>query len=482
MTLLQPVVHGRHRGLWIEEAFGVAGEQTSPPSQNLTEQLKADVCVIGGGYTGLWTALRLKELEPTLDVVVLEADHCGSGASGRNGGFVLSWWSKLRTLIKLCGEEEGLRLARAAEAAVPAIGRFCEKNGIDAHFSAGGWLWAATSSLHLGAWDATVSACEERGLDVFTRLAPAEVTARAGSPIHLGGVWERAAATVQPALLAGGLRRVAAARGIRIFENTPVASLTRYGSVLATTPAGSVTASAVVLAINAWAASLPELRRAILPMSSDVIATVPNPDHLPEIGWTGGESISDTRMMVHYYRTTRNGRIVFGRGGEAHGFLGRVPRSLEVVGERASRTERGFHRAYPMLTEVAVSHAWTGAVDRSEAGLPFFGELREVPGVHYGVGFSGNGVGPAWLAGRILASRALGRRDVWTEHRLNHGPCSTFSPDPVRYFGGILVREAIRREERAADLGRPVGDIARAFINLAPAGVRKGAAPAEKPE
>ena len=127
------------RSLWLQEAL--AGEDDAAP---LEREEQADVCIVGGGYTGLWTALKLKEHDPSLDVVIVEADVCGGGASGRNGGFVMSWWSKFLKLGHLCGEEEALRLARASAEAVSAIGEFCEVHSIDADFREDGWLWAAT--------------------------------------------------------------------------------------------------------------------------------------------------------------------------------------------------------------------------------------------------------------------------------------------------------------------------------------------------
>lgn len=480
MTTLQPVAPAGRRSLWLDEAL--AREPGTEAAEPLGGGLRADVCVIGGGYTGLWAALRLKELEPSLEVVVLEADICGGGASGRNGGFALSWWAKLRTLLKLCGEEEGLRLAREAEAAVAEIGRFCERHGIDADYRAGGWLWAATAPPQVGAWEATVRACEERGIDAFVRLTPEDVAARAGSPAHLAGVWERSAATVQPALLARGLRRVAIAQGVRVYERSPVHRLDTGSPPVARTPHGAVVADAVVLAINAWAASLPELRRAILPMSSDMVATAPAPERLAAMGWTGGECVSDARMMVQYYRTTRDGRVAFGRGGEAHGYLGRVTATLEALDARGRRTAQALRRAYPRLADVPITHQWTGAIDRSEDNTPFFGRLRANQRVVYGAGYSGNGVAPSLIGGKVLASAALGRRDEWTETPLNHGPRSLFPPDPARYFGGIAVREAVRRKEVAEDAGREVGGLVRAIVGLAPSGMQKGAVAGTAPD
>ena len=140
-----------HRSLWLQEALGDA-----PDAEPLVGAQRADVAIVGGGFVGLWTALRIKEHEPDCDVVVLEQDVCGYGASGRNGGFAIGWWPKLGTLVALAGEEEGIRLARAADEAVEEIGRWTEANGVDANYVHGGHLWTAATPAQLGAWDGAV--------------------------------------------------------------------------------------------------------------------------------------------------------------------------------------------------------------------------------------------------------------------------------------------------------------------------------------
>src|SRR5918995_7220 len=142
------------RSLWLREALAAEDGSGSP---ELLEEVGADVCVVGGGYTGLWTALRVKELEPDASVVVVEANICGGGPSGRNGGFALSWWPKVETFVERVGAEEAFRLVRASAQAVDELGEFCEREGVDAHFRRGGWLWTATSSAQLDGWEGAVA-------------------------------------------------------------------------------------------------------------------------------------------------------------------------------------------------------------------------------------------------------------------------------------------------------------------------------------
>ena len=471
-----------HRSLWLQQ---VLGEESGPPAEPLQGDLRADVCVLGGGYTGLWTAIELKRREPGLDVVILEADICGGGASGRNGGFVLSWWAKLGSLVKICGESDALWIAREAEKAVGFLGDFCHEHGIDAEYRRGGWLWTATSRAQTGSWEGTVAETERLGVPAFQRLDPDEVRSRGGSASYFAGVFEPSAATVQPARLARGLARVAREAGVRVFEKTPVREVYGKTPLVVATPGGRVTADVVVSALNAWTAALRPLRRlsrAFVPITSDMVASGPAPEALALTGWRGGECITDSRLLVHYHRTTEDGRIVIGRGGGAMGAAGWFGATFHYDRRRCEGVAASLHALYPSFRAAPVTHAWSGPIDRSETGIPFFGRAEGAPNLVYGLGFSGNGVGPCVLGGRILASLALRADDRWTRSALVRGPFHLFPPEPVRFLGGSLVREAVRRKEALDDEGRTAGPVVARLAALAPAGLFKvgGAACAEE--
>jgi glycine/D-amino acid oxidase-like deaminating enzyme len=448
------------RSLWLEEAL--AGADDAP---QLTGDVQADVCVVGGGYTGLWAALRVTELEPSARVVLVEADVCGGGPSGRNGGMVLSWWSKFGTLEAACGMDEALRLARASADAVAAIGPFCDEHGIDAHYRRDGWLWSATSSPWIGAWRATIDRLERLGEGPFRVLNGEEVSARTGSPRQLAAAFEESGAIVQPALLARGLRRVALERGVQVYEHSPVLALERSGL---RTRRGRVRAAAVVLALGPWAIQLRGLGRALAVVSSDVIATPPVPGRLEAIGWRDGVSVSDARARTEYYRPTRDGRVVFGKGGGTLAFGSRIGPSFQGRPAHLAEVEAAFRRVYPGLEDVPVAAAWTGPIDRSRTGLPFFVRLQN--GTVAGAGYSGRGVAQSYLGGRILASLALGREDEWSSCGLVHTP-GNLPPEPFRYLGGRVLRAAVAATEQAEDDGRRPPRLAAAATALAPPGL-----------
>jgi glycine/D-amino acid oxidase-like deaminating enzyme len=292
-------------------------------------------------------------------------------------------------------------------------------------------------------------------------LDAAEARARCDSPLFLGGALRRTAATVQPARLALGLRSRLLDRGVRIHERSAVLSL-RDG--LARTREGSVRAGAAVLAVNSAAAGFAGHRLSLAVASSHIVLTEPVPDVIDELGWTGGESISDCRTLLHYLRTTRDGRIAFGWGGGHMGFGGRRLGVLEVDPAAAATTRERLVRFFPQLRGRRVTHAWGGPIDVSPTHLPVFGSRGRV---HHGYGFTGNGVGPSYLGGEILARLALDRRDDVTRLALVEPGRKLFPPEPLRWAGGSAIRAALVRADRAADAGR-APDAATAFVASLP--------------
>src|SRR5664279_6304735 len=232
-----------------------------------------------------------------------------------------------------------------------------------------------------------------------------------------------------------------------------------------TTPTGILSAPQIVLATNAALSAWRPASRSLTNFGSYVVLTEPAPEALETIGWTGGEAIVDGRMFLHYFRTTSEGRVLMGSGSGPIGFAGRIDDRFSLDGPTTARAEAGLRRLLPGLGGARIERAWGGPIDVSSDHLPFFGTK---PGtrIHYGAGYSGHGVGPSWLGGRILASLALDADDEWTRLPLVTRRVPTLPPEPLRRIGGGLVRSAIMACETAEEQGRRPPLAARAGAAL----------------
>jgi glycine/D-amino acid oxidase-like deaminating enzyme len=406
--------------------------------------VSADVAIVGGGYLGMWTAWHLLEREPNARIVLLERDRCGFGPSGRNGGFVNGYEDKLEVVTERFGAAAGRRLIDAAANAVTAIGEFCEREGVDAWYRSEAHVEIATNAAQDGPW---------------ASMTPAEVVRHARSPRFRGGL-AIPGATVHPARLAFGLRDRLLARGVRIFEHSRV---TRIAGTSVTTDGGQVDAPSVVVAVNHVAGGLRPFRRKVSTASSHIVLTAPIPDKLEEIGWTDGSALADHRTMLHYFRTTNDGRIVFGWGGGRMGYGTRRRRALDVDPGVSAHDEAMLRRFFPQLEGVPIEHRWGGPIDVSPIRLPQYHQDGRVVA---GFGFTGNGVGPTYLGGQILSGMALDARDELTSLPLVNPDVPRFPPEPLRFIGGSLIRAAMVRADEDADQGRPSSPPVRFFAGL----------------
>jgi glycine/D-amino acid oxidase-like deaminating enzyme len=456
--------------LWLDDAARVAPFSWTP----LTESRSSDVVIVGGGYTGLWTALSIRQWDPGARVCLLEGDLCGSGASGRNGGFAVGWWSKIGSLTKALGAQDGVSVARLVSGGVDTIEETFQARGIDVHFQRGGWLWTASSPAQADAWKSTVAAAERVGVKAFEVLDADEIARRTGSPTHVGGVLDASGGTVHPGLLVRALRAAAIAAGVEVFERSPVAEVTSGDKVRVRTQGGSVvTADRCVLALNAWMAHLDAFRQSTVVVSSDMIATEPVPELLDAIGWRGGEGISDSHLMLNYLIRTRDGRVAFGRGGGTLAWNGHISASFEHSPPQQRILRQHLIRLLPALRDARVTHAWAGAVDRTMSGLPYFGSVGKDARVFAGIGYSGTGVAPCVAGGKMLAATVLGATNEWTDAAaaLRRVQSGRLPPEPIRYLGGLIVQGAVARKERAEDEGRRPPPFTRTIARFVPGGV-----------
>ena len=288
---------------------------------------------------------------------------------------------------------------------------------------------------------------------------------RCDSPVFREAAFYPGAATVQPARLARGLRGRVIEAGVEVFEHTPVNVVERRGGeVVAVGAAGSVAAGAAVIATGGRAVGAARMRRRLTLTSSHMVITEPVPELLAELGWTGGECITDCRAMIHYFRTTADGRIAFGWGGGRVVFDGRSGGRAEVDPRVTTEIERHLLRFFPALAGRSIVWAWGGPIDVSPSHLPVIDSLDQ--GVHCAFGYTGHGVGPSRMVGRSLASLALDRRDAASRLALISPPAQTVPPEPFRYLGGSIIRRAILRTETALERGDRPGPLTRAVAAI----------------
>lgn len=436
----------------LSEALQQEDVQEQKP---LTGFIFRDVCIVGGGYTGLWTAILLKQAKPGLSIAIVEQEVCGYGASGSNGGCVLTLATKFLTLSKFYGRQEAARLVRESENAVGEIDDFCKKHGIECELKIDGAYYIATNTAQQGIMDPVLAALDSKGLSSWRTIDVNDARRRtANAFIKEGHVSERAG-SVQPAKLVRGLRRAALDLGIEIYEKTPMTGLEQGAPPLVKTPRGAIKANKVVLATNAWMATMfRQFSRSIAVVSSDICVTDPCPELLVKIGLDHGASICDSRIFVHYYHTTGDGRLLFGKGGNTFSYGSKMIRGFFEPSTYRGQLRQAINRFLPDLKDVGIAASWNGGSDRAVTGFPFFGNLNGHSDILYGFGYSGNGVTQALLGGKILRSLVLDLRDEWSRCGFVGGPRGNFPPEPIRYLGANMVRDAIRRKERAEDLER----------------------------
>lgn len=465
ITMRPPIVAPQgDRSFWLQS---IGADAVTTPLQGSAD---CDVAIVGGGYAGLWTALRIKEQSPHLRIVILEADFCGSGASGRNGGQVHSWFAEIDLLRALVGEADALMLCRATTDAIEELDGLQASGTIDMDLRLDGWLWTASARAQEGVWTAAYDICRSHGESQrFRHIQRNEIVRRTGSDVSYVGLAEGRAGTVQPAKLALGLRALAISKGIVIHEQSPVLDIAPGPRPQLRTASGSLQAATVVLAANAWLSAIPELHPYLYVVSSQVIATAPVPDILERIGWTDGASICDAQQHVLYYQRTADGTVIFGRGTGGIAYDDRIDARFNRSGDGGADNIREMHRVYPQLVDVPVLYDWSGPIDCTAEHLPVFGHLKDHANIFYAMGFNGTGIAQAPVAGRIMASLVLKRDDAWSRCGLvGIDRRSRLPPEPLRYLGARVVRRAIRRKNDIEILNRKPDPLTRFLAGLAP--------------
>ena len=441
----------RRISLWFDTV-----DDDLTPRPSLDRDVEADVAIVGAGYTGLWTGYYLVSQRPDLDVVIVEAETAGFGASGRNGGWCSALVAGKRAGVAAThGREAAVALQRAMFDTVDEIGRVAKEEGIDAGYAKGGTLSLATTPAHVETLKDHVS--DERawgfGEEDVRWLRAEETRQRVDVPGCLGSVFTPHCAAVHPAALARGLARSVERRGVRIFERTPAVSLEPRS---VRTPAGTVRAPVVVRATEAYTPRLPGLRRTLLPIYSLMIATEPLPRSFwDRVGWRDRETVTDGRHLIIYAQRTTDDRIALGGRGAPYHFASRVEDSFDRDARVFRALQRVLVQLFPAAATARVTHTWGGPLAAPRDWRPSVG-LDRSSGMAWAGGYVGDGVGASNLAARTLADLILERdtalvRLPWVNHRSR-----PWEPEPLRWLGSRIVQRAVMSADRAElRRGRP---------------------------
>jgi glycine/D-amino acid oxidase-like deaminating enzyme len=425
--------------------------------------VEADVCIVGGGFTGLWTAYELRRADPGLTVAVLEARHVGFGASGRNGGWVLGKISGSMAAWRARGGPEAPRvMVRAIRDTVEEVGAAVAREAIDCDWKHGGTLIAAQSDTQLGRLRAAAALERETlGEDLaWELLDAAQLADRLRIGDGRGALFSPHCARVQPAKLVAGLADAAERAGAVIHESTPV---TEIAPGLAQAATGQVRARYVLRATEGYTADLPGKHRVLLPMNSSMIVTEPLDEAVwAQLGWAGAETLLDGSHLYTYSQRTADGRIAIGGRGVPYRFGSRTDREGPVP-ERTIEDLRARLRAlFPALGDVAVARAWHGVLGVSRDWCPTVG-LNRSTGLGYAGGYAGEGVAAANLAGRTLRDMVLGRDSELTRLPWVGHPARKWEPEPLRFVGARGIYTLYRvadRHERVSGRASPVAAVA----------------------
>ncbi|MDP5183623.1 FAD-dependent oxidoreductase [Blastococcus sp. BMG 814] len=420
--------------LWLDTSTRPAPR---PPLGGDTE---TDLVIVGGGFTGLWTALRAKERDPQRRVLLLEADRIAEHATGRNGGFCEASLTHGEPNGRDRWPDEYEQLDRLGRENLAEIAATVQRYGIDCDFRRDGMLAVATREHEV--------ADLEPGEPGF--LDAAQVRAMVDSPTYLAGREEPdSCALVDPARLAWGLADAVESFGVRIAEHTRVEEVARRGgSVTVRTSSGIVTADRVVLATNAFRPLLARLRLHTVPVYDYVLATEPlTQEQLTSIGWQGRQGIGDSGNQFHYYRLTADNRIVWGGYDAIYHFGRRIDPALDDRRATHRVLAEHFYETFPQLSDVRFTHRWGGVIDTCTRFSAFFGSAFRGR-VAYALGFTGLGVGASRFAADVMLDLLDGATTERTRLQMVRRRPLPFPPEPLAFVGIQLTRWSLARADR----------------------------------
>ncbi|MFD8780763.1 NAD(P)/FAD-dependent oxidoreductase [Kitasatospora sp. NPDC059599] len=438
-------------------SFWYAADGVPEPGPGLPGDRDVDVCVVGGGYTGLWSAYYLKKADPSLRIALLEQRFCGYGASGRNGGWLYNGFAGRGAFAKRYGQQRAAAMQRVMDDAVGEVVEVAAAEGIEADIVRGGVLEVARSKPQLERLRAFVEGERGYGEGRVELLSAKEAGERVDVAGALGGSWSPFGARIQPAKLVRGLTRVVRDLGVEVYEGSAVTAIlpgSAYRKPRAVTGSGTVTADHVLRATEGFTAGLRGERRTWLPMNSAMVATEPLPaDFWAETGWQGREVLGDFAHAYMYAQRTADDRIALGGRGVPYRFGSRTDSDGSTQAETVRGLRAILNRFFPAAAQARIDHAWAGVL-----GVPrdwcATVELDRVTGLGWAGGYVGSGVTTTNLAGRTLRDLVLGRDTEltglpWVGHTVRR-----WEPEPLRWLGVHAMYAAYHAADRQEAGGR----------------------------
>jgi glycine/D-amino acid oxidase-like deaminating enzyme len=401
-------------------------------AQPLTQAITCDLVVVGAGFTGLWTALQAKQADPNLDVVLLEAGETAIGASGRNGGFMSSSLTHSFQNGLNRWPRELAQLVRLGQQNLNEIEETIRQFNVDCDYIRSGEINIATEPYQIEELREEVEQVAQYGIRAEF-LDQEQLRAKVNSSTYLAGIHELDVAMVNPARLAWGLRRVCMERGVRLFEGTQVRALgEKRDSIILKTPQGEVESKKVALATNAFPPLLKRLSFYVVPVYDYVLTSEPLSNAQREsIGWNGREGLSDNGNQFHYYRTTADGRILWGGYDAIYYRNDQINPALENSPASFARLAEHFFQTFPQLTGLRFTHAWGGVIDTCSRYTAFWGKACHGK-VAYSLGYTGLGVGASRFGARVMLDLLENKKTERTELQMVRSKPFPFPPEPLR--------------------------------------------------
>ncbi len=432
-----------------EKSFWLASTEYQE-NEPLKGNAKADVAIVGGGFTGLTTAYFLKKYEPGINVVLLESEVIGFGASGRNAGFSMTLFGFTLGITALrFGKEKALEAHRYMEKAVDLVQQLVKEHNIDCDYEHPGFLRVATTPKFERRIKHEIELAHSLGISGIEWLDREKTLEQVNSPLYLGAWWEPRCGILNPAKQARGLKKIIEAKGVRIYERSPVVEIKRNGRFILKTPEGSVEAEKIVLATNAYSHLIPQLKRKQVPVFTHIVLTEPlREEHFREINWRNRQGIEDARNLVHYYRLTKDNRLLMGGRDVSIAFGKNMDKDLNEKTFR--QLENDIVKTFPPLKGIKITHRWGGPVSVSLDLAPAIGFLGDNRAV-YSIGCVGHGVSLTHMNGWTIADLLLEKKTERTEVFFVNRKVIPFPPEPFRLIVSKAIKGYLRLEDKILD-------------------------------